>query len=407
MGSPHSALATPAPQQTGVSGQKLQHLFLESASEVRSREHNALDAVLEKQGGQCVLFGAGSMGHRALLALRRIGVEPLAVCDNNPALWGTQMEGIPVLSPAVACQQFGKFAIFFITVRNELHSFRETVEQLHGLGCEHISSADCITWRFPEVFLPFLLYDLPHKVYEQADQVLLAEDIWADGASRAEYIAQVRLRALGDPSGLSPMPAEESYFLDGVFDLEPGDVFVDCGAFDGDTIRSVIARQPEFGSVEAVEADSLSFARLARCVAELKPAYRSRIRLHPCAVGAEHGRVRFEDSGKVDSHVSDLGETVVDLVPLDAMFASKRVSMIKMDIEGGEFNALLGARRLVQRDRPILAICVYHHQHDLWRLPLLVRSIAPDYRMYLKAYRGDGIQTVAYAVPPGRVLVNG
>ncbi len=182
-----------------------------------------------------------------------------------------------------------------------------------------------------------------------------------------------------------------------------GDVFLDCGAFDGDTIRSLVQRTSIFRRIEAIEADSRSFARLAKYVSTLKPELHNKIRLHHCAIGSHRGAVRFENTGKVDSKVSDLGEIVVDMVPIDVMFASKSVSMIKMDIEGGEYDALLGAARVIARDRPILAICVYHSQEDLWRLPLLMRSICPDYRMYLKSYRGDGIQTVAYAVPPERV----
>ncbi|HET9100296.1 MAG TPA: FkbM family methyltransferase [Acidobacteriaceae bacterium] len=334
--------------------------------------------------------------------MKSIGVQPLAVCDNNPDLWGMRLGDVQVLSPAKAAERFGEDAVFFIAVRNEMHSFRVTRTQLTRLGCRHISSADPITWRFPEVFLPYLLYDLPHKAYEQAEQVLLAAELWQDEPSRAEYIAQVRLRTLGDPSGLSYPEARESYFLDGTFDLQPDDVFIDCGAFDGDTLRRVIAHQPRFGKVEAVEADSFSYARLAGFVETLVPELRSRIRLHNCAVGAESGKARFENSGKVDSKVCNSGETLVDLVPLDARFASQCVSMIKMDIEGGEFDALRGARKIIRRDRPILAICVYHSQQDLWRLPLLIRSMVSDYRMYLKAYRGDGIQTVVYAVPPER-----
>lgn len=404
MGFPYSALAMPEASFPVAFEHELQDLFFESAAEVRTREINALGSLLRKHRERCVILGAGNMGRRAVAALRRFGSPPLAMCDSDPSLWGTQIEDLSVLSPAAAAERFGKNAVFFIAVRNEHHSFRETAAQLRGLGCCHVASVACITWRFPEEFLPFLLYDLPHKVYEQAGQVLAAERIWADEVSRTEYLAQVRLRSLGDPSGLALPSAEGSYFLDNVFEVQPGEIFVDCGAFDGDTIRSLIARQPAFGKVEAVEADSLSFAKLARYVAELPPELRSKIRLHPCAVGAQGGRVRFEDSGTLVSRVSDLGDTVVDLVPLDAMFGSRQVSMIKMDIEGGEFNALLGARKVIQRDRPILAICVYHLQQDLWRIPLLIRGMVPDYHMYLKSYGGDGIQTVVFAVPPERVL---
>jgi FkbM family methyltransferase len=382
----------------------LQQILSESVFSVEEREKTEIDRLLAEHNGQCVVFGAGSMGRRATAALLSIGVQPLAISDNNPALWGTSVEGILLLPPSEAAKRFGKDAVFFIAIRNEHHWYKETFDQLYGLGCAHISSSEPIAWRFPEKFPPFLLYDLPHKLYMQRDDVLRAAEIWADDASRAEYLAQIRLRALGDPSGLSQPVVEESYFLEGAFEPELEEAFLDCGAFDGDTIRSLIALQPGFGTIDAVEADAHSFAKLQDYVATLEPRHREKIRLHPCAVGAHRGTVRFDDMGSVDSKVSDQGRIVVDMVPIDAMFDSKRVSMIKMDIEGAEFEALLGAKQVIQRDRPVLAICVYHSQEDLWRLPLLMRSLCPEHRMYLKAYRGDGIQTVAYAVPPHRCL---
>jgi FkbM family methyltransferase len=344
------------------------------------------------------------MGQRALSALYSVGVHPLSFADNNSVLWGKSVEGIPILSPQDAAEMFGQDAVFFIAIRNENHWYRETLEQLQRLGCTRISSSEPIAWRVPDKFPSFLLYDLPHKLYAHAEDVARAATLWADEESVAEYVAQIQLRAFGDPRQLSQPALDESYILPGVFQLEPDDVFLDCGAYDGDTIREFVDHRVPFGKIEAVEADSRSFARLADYLVTLEPDIRNRIRLHHCAVGAHRGTVRFDDTGGVDSRVSDQGTILVDMVPIDVMFASKRVSMIKMDIEGGEYDALMGATQVIQRDRPILAICVYHSQADIWRLPLLIQSLCPEYRLYLKAYRGDGIQTVVYAVPPERVL---
>jgi hypothetical protein len=73
--------------------------------------------------------------------------------------------------------------------------------------------------------------------------------------------------------------------------------------------------------------------------------------------------------------------------------------MIKMDIEGAEYDALRGGTNVIKRDQPILAICVYHTQSDIWRIPLLIREMLPKHRLYLRGYEGDGFQTVMYAVP--------
>lgn len=98
------------------------------------------------------------------------------------------------------------------------------------------------------------------------------------------------------------------------------------------------------------------------------------------------------------------GGVEVDCIPMDELFASTPVTMIKMDIEGAEYDALIGGSKVIQRDRPILAVCVYHLQSDLWRLPLLARKMLPQHKLYLRPYEGDGFQTVLYAVPPDRVL---
>jgi FkbM family methyltransferase len=404
MESPHSAVASLA-RFSAVSLDDLLHeISSESIAHVRLRENTVLDRLLAECNRQCVIFGAGTMGRRALSALHSMGIHPLSFADNNQALWGKFVDGIPILSPEDAAELFGEDAVFFIAIRNENHWYRETFEQLLHLGCAHISSSEPIAWRFPDKFPSFLLYDLPHKLYAHAEEVAHAARLWADEESIAEYVAQIQLRAFGDPSGLSAPALCESYMLSGVFQLGPEDVFLDCGAYDGDTIRNLIDNQIQFDRIEAVEADTHSFGRLADFVAALAPEFANHIRLHQCAVGAQRGTVRFDDTGGVDSKVSDDGRILIDMVPIDVMFASKRVSMIKMDIEGGEYYALIGAKQVIQRDRPILAICVYHSQEDIWRLPLLIRKLCPEHRMYLKAYRGDGIQTVVYAVPPERVL---
>jgi FkbM family methyltransferase len=404
MESPHSAVASFASFSAVSLDDLLHQIASESATHARVRENTVLDRLLAQCNRRCVIFGAGTMGHRALSALQSMGVEPLSFADNNPVLWEKSVDGIPILSPEDAAELFGRDAVFFIAIRNENHWYRETFNQLQQLGCTYISSSEPIAWRFPDKFPPFLLYDLPHNLYAHADQVARAARLWADEESAAEYAAQIQLRAFGDPSGLSAPEIEESYILSGVFQLGQDDVLLDCGAYDGDTIRNLIENQVQFEKIEAVEADSHSFARLADFVSTLAPERANRIRLHQCAVGARRGTVRFDDTGGVDAKVSDKGRTLIEMVPIDVMFATKRVSMIKMDIEGGEYAALIGAQQVIQRDRPILAICVYHCQEDIWRLPLLIRSLCPEYRMYLKAYRGDGIQTVVYAVPPERVL---
>jgi hypothetical protein len=69
-----------------------------------------------------------------------------------------------------------------------------------------------------------------------------------------------------------------------------------------------------------------------------------------------------------------------------------------MDIEGAEEEALRGAEGLLRADAPKLAISVYHRAADLWRLPLLIKGLQKHYRLYLRHYSSEIVDTVCYAV---------
>ena len=195
-----------------------------------------------------------------------------------------------------------------------------------------------------------------------------------------------------------------TYFPTDLFTLCGVDSLLDCGAFDGDTIQQLLAcGDPFTGEIHAIEADGVSFLRLQEFVARLPSHTRNRLHLYKCAVGSERGFTFFEGNGTLTSKASQTGE-LVEMISIDELFAEIPLAFIKMDIEGAECDALQGAAKVIQRDRPILAICVYHTQSDIWRIPLLVHEMLPEHKLYLRGYEGDGFQTVMYAVPPGREI---
>lgn len=378
-------------------------LFYESIDQVRAREVNALRDLLDSRGGRVVLVGAGTLGQRAVVLLKQLGALVLAFTDSNSANWGIQIAHTPVLSPTEATSIYGDSALFLVTIWNDRHWFRETFDQLTSLGCTLVSSYAPLFWRFPDSFLQLiLLNELPHRLYSDAIAVLEAEKLWSDEESLDIYRANIRWRALGDGLDMPGRPETNTYFPNDLFKLEPSDCLVDCGAFDGDTVRQALeVYSSGFEAIHAIEADKISCARFKDFEASLAPCIRNQLHLYNCAVGSERGVVRFESDGSVNAKISDQG-TEVELLPIDEIFSESKVTFIKMDIEGAEYDALLGARKVIQREQPVLAICVYHTQNDIWRIPLLVRSWLPDHLLFLRAYEGDGFQTVFYAIPEER-----
>jgi hypothetical protein len=95
----------------------------------------------------------------------------------------------------------------------------------------------------------------------------------------------------------------------------------------------------------------------------------------------------------------------VECVSLDENLTKIQIrpTYIKMDIEGGELSALKGARGIIQKEMPILAICLYHRYDDLWRIPLYVQSLVRGYHFFLRPYEIEGWQLVCYAIPTIRL----
>ena len=97
------------------------------------------------------------------------------------------------------------------------------------------------------------------------------------------------------------------------------------------------------------------------------------------------------------STISEDGDTEIQVDSIDHLIG-KPATFIKMDIEGSEYEALLGARNTILKCKPKLAICIYHKMEDIWELPGLIYAMCPKYTFYLRHYSFADNETVLYAL---------
>lgn len=351
-----------------------------------------------------VLFGAGSMGRRVLAELRTRGVEPLCFADSNRTRWGQQIEGVEILGPAQALKHFGSEVTFLITIWSGTGTdgMADRVAQLKALGGRTVVPFLPFFWMFPESLLPFYAVDLPEKILAQAEHIRTAFSLLADEPSQREFIAQLRFRLLGDFLSLSKPVTGSFYFRNELFRLGANESLVDCGAFDGDTIRDFLrVVDNRFQSVLAFEPDPDNFATLTAYLTQLPGFLRTKMRLLPSATADRRGKVRMEIGAGTCSAVG-AGNFEVDCLTLDQALDGAPVSFLKMDIEGSESVTLAGGAESIRRHRPILALSAYHRQNDLWELPLQVAAMMPDCSFYLQPHFLDGWELVSYALPAHR-----
>ncbi len=88
----------------------------------------------------------------------------------------------------------------------------------------------------------------------------------------------------------------------------------------------------------------------------------------------------------------------IEVEQIDEICKDINVTFIKMDIEGAELKALVGAKNTIVRDKPKCAISVYHEPEDLFKIPLYLKQLNPNYKFYLRLYTLSLDEIVLYAV---------
>ena len=384
---------------------ELKDLLAKPIDSVIDYENSLFEHLLEKSQGQVVLFGSGNLGRKCLIGLRKVGIEPLAFADNNSATWDTQIDGVEVLSPENAALKYGQKALFLITIFNRDNSITVIKGQLHQLGCLNVAPCAVFFWWNPDGFLPYFNIDLPHRIYEQQENIVAVFHLWKDDQSKQEYLKQIKWRILLESDGLVPCQ-ETQYFPSLITPILTNEVFIDCGTFDGDTLRTLINIHGELvEKIICFEPDPTNFRQLEAYLSSLDNELQEKVVIHQNATGKQWEKLRFLASGSEGSSISSKGDLEVDVVPLDEILENEAPTFIKMDIEGAEIDTVLGATKTIEKFTPILALSAYHLPDHLWRLPLLVNNINGNYSFFLRPHGENGFELVFYAIPNSRLNV--
>jgi FkbM family methyltransferase len=384
--------------------EELQAMLGEVPGDAREREQALLAELVAQPDMPIVLFGAGNLGRRTLSLLRAHGRAIAAFIDNAPSLWGRVVDGAQVLSPAEASSRFAGEGLAIVTIwRAEGgHDFSVTREGLWSRGWRRVESFIPLFWGYGADALPYITIDLPTRVLESRAAVLAAAALWSDERSLREFVSQIRWRLSADFGALSPAEADQ-YFAAGVVRIGPDEVFVDCGAFTGDTLLDVAKRVSSWRAYHAFEPDPASFASLQAAVASLPVPLAGRVRVYQAATADRRSTGRFNATGLGSASLSAEGGDEVRCVSIDDVVTGSPPTFVKMDIEGAEQAALVGATRAIREGRPLLAVAAYHKQADLWELPRQVHDMMPEYRLFLRPHAGEGFDTVLYGIPPERL----
>lgn len=217
---------------------------------------------------------------------------------------------------------------------------------------------------------------------ENAEDIEKAYDLLADEQSRFVYENVIRYKLTGRLDILKSCYSDKDEVFTNILRLGQNESYLDLGAYRGDTIDEFLHYTGgSYSHIVALEPDRKTFAKLKAHVAEM-----NNVRIFRMGIWSEDRDMSFDGSLGRGSSIKQGAKNDLAVTKIDTLYAVRKVSYIKMDVEGSERQALIGGIDTIRRDKPKMNIAVYHRSEDIFSLPLLINSIEPQYQLYLRQH---------------------
>ncbi|MDP2866864.1 MAG: FkbM family methyltransferase [Elusimicrobiota bacterium] len=333
-----------------------------------------------------VFYGCGNIFHGIVSSWNRhAGRRVDFCCDSDSRKWGKEFSGLKCISPDELAKIKNECAVY-VTIGD----FAPVLSSLLDKG-----------FPFVDVVSKNALDIAAFIASEPQEEILSAlcktYGLLADKRSREvfEAIVQRVLDAGSRPGIMAEVCEKDQYFPAGLIRLSEHESLADIGAFNGDTVRDFTERtRGRFDNIFSFEVDAVNFKSLEKTIRDI-PGHE---RIKAFNLGAWDSERDITYSIGLSQSTVGTGEGKGHVAPLDDVLKNEKVTLIKMDIEGAEPMALRGAGSIIRTQKPKLAICVYHDFRHLWEIPLYIRSLVPEYRIYLRHHTCLEYETVCYAL---------
>ncbi len=338
------------------------------------------------------LFGSARGGQKAFDYFRKYGFQKkvVHVVDNDPMKQGKKFNGIEIISAEVLQKVFGNFDDAIIVIASgSAHIIKR---QLLALGIPTDKLIDFVITNLEMEPTPFQFFS------DNKEAICKAYEVLADEKSKTVFIALLNFKMTRDSSWLKNIADDEdNQYFDEITRMSAKESFVDCGAYIGDTLDLYRLKYGGWKNYYCLEADPDVFNVLKKHVEELKC---NNVYLFNIGCWDKETTLCFAQLGSGSSSISDKQDVIrVPVSTIDNILYNHEVSVIKMDIEGAEQNALSGAANVINRYHPKLAISIYHSLNDFIQIPRILSDYGNGYKIYIRHYRElTDSETICYAV---------
>jgi len=315
-----------------------------------------------------LLYGMGNGAEKILDRLISLGITPNGVFASDGFARHNIFRGYTVISYSEAREKYGDFIalIAFGSQREDVLSlFRKMQDEVELYAPDVPVYGDNIFDK-----------DFYEKNRSRLDCIYSR---LADDKSKKVFENTVQYKLSGKIGCLFDCETAPREAFEDIIMPQPGDGFLDLGAYVGDTVEEYISHNPDYGRIIAVEPDRKTFKKLQGNAASLRD-----IQLLNVGISDKTQMLPFALNGGRNTS-KGVGEEILCRSVDDILLGSK-IDYIKADVEGCEHDAIIGARRTILQHKPKLCISAYHRSEDIFALPEDVFAIRDDYKIYMRHF---------------------
>lgn len=323
---------------------------------------------LKEEKRPIYIYGMGNGALKIMSAFKQYGIPLAGVFASDDFVRGHEFEGYRVQK----LSEIEKTVEDFVVVLAFGVCKQPMIEKIESLALKY------------KVYVPDVpvagngLFTYEYCV-EHQEELERVYNLLADNFSRKVFADVINFKISGDMKYLKNNTTSRSDVYQGIIKPSKVEVFVDLGAYNGDTIKELLSYTGgSYSEIYAVEPDKKNFKKLLRSIEG-----KERITAKNAVAWCIDTEIQFAAREGRQSSVSASGSKM-PAISVDSMLEGKKATLIKMDVEGSETEAIWGACHTIAHHTPKLMISLYHRNEDIFSIPLLINSFRSDYRLYIR-----------------------
>ena len=322
---------------------------------------------LQKTTEPIIMYGTGNGADKVVDIFEGLNIKLSGVTASSGFVRERFFRGFPVKPLEYFEEIYDNFTII-ITFGT---SIPDVMNNIFSLAEKHRVLVPCVPVIGTEIF--------DRKFLEKhTDELNLAHSLLADDFSRKIFKGYVNFQFGGRIEILKEIETPESEVYENILSFNHNETFIDIGAYRGDTVENFLKQtNGKYKKIIAAEPDFKTYQKLIKNCEALENFTGVNV-----AITDFDGEIGFSSLAGRQSAVG--GDNMIKSLSLPTLCKESEPSFIKIDSEGCEIDILKGGEETLKKFKPKMNVAAYHKSEDIFKLPILISTINPQYKIHLR-----------------------